>query len=66
VKEALLDKVFYAIGGALAVFLLLFPNTFIYLASYGGRLKYKPSATMILITRACAALMLFGILRDVL
>ena len=61
-----IDQVFWAVGAAVGAFVLLLPNAFIYLASYGGRMQYKPSAVMMTATRVCAAVMLVGSLVELL
>ena len=59
-NEGLIDHAFWAFAAAVAAFALLLPNKFIYLASYGGRLKHRPSNLMVAITRGCAVVMLLG------
>ncbi len=61
VNEALIDHVFFAVAAALGLLVLVSPNSFIWLASYGGRLRYRPPIWMVTTTRICAALMLIGI-----
>jgi hypothetical protein len=62
----MIDQAFWAFGAAVGTFVLLLPNAFIYLASYGGRMEYKPSALMVTATRVCGAAMLVGSLVELL
>ena len=65
-NEGQLNQMFWVFAAAVGGFVLLLPNAFIYLVSYGGRLAYTPSPLIVTVVRACAGLMLLGALAELL
>jgi hypothetical protein len=65
-SEQSLDQLFRIIAVVLGAFVLFFPRAFIYLASYGGLIRYQPPKWMMVVARASAAIMLVFGLKDLL
>jgi hypothetical protein len=65
-SEQSIDHLFLVIAAVFAAWLSIFPKSFIYLASYGGRISYKPPKWIMWTTRITAGAMLVFILRDLL
>ena len=61
-----IDFAFWLIVAVVGAFVALLPNTFLYLASYGGRMSYRPSPSMIAAVRICAAVMCLGAIAELL
>lgn len=56
------DMAFFLFAAVISGFVALLPNAFIHIASYGGRMSYRPSPMMIKIMRICAVVACLGAL----
>jgi hypothetical protein len=64
--ESFIDGVFWSLAAIVGAFVFMFPNAFVHLANYGGRLDYKAPMWMLMAMRVCGAVMLFFIVKDLL